>query len=167
MEFEAVDEGVLAKILVAEGTDDVAVGAVIAVMAEEDEDVAEAAANAGNASTGNASAPKPDAAEKAVETPAANAQQTLLLQQASQQLSQQLRQPLTVTALKQAHSLSEWQSRPVLTFLPLPVRGIWSYCKTRYRSGTVTTSKSCTSNCFYAICTSSSTCSSNNLRRTC
>ncbi|UZK69382.1 pyruvate dehydrogenase complex dihydrolipoamide acetyltransferase [Sphingomonas sp. S1-29] len=38
MEFEAVDEGVIAKILVAEGTDGVKVGTVIAIIAEEGED---------------------------------------------------------------------------------------------------------------------------------
>jgi len=38
MEVEAVDEGVLAKILVPEGTERVAVNAVIAILAEEDED---------------------------------------------------------------------------------------------------------------------------------
>ncbi|UUL82897.1 pyruvate dehydrogenase complex dihydrolipoamide acetyltransferase [Sphingomonas qomolangmaensis] len=38
MEFEAVDEGVMAKILVAEGTDGVKVGTVIAIIAEEGED---------------------------------------------------------------------------------------------------------------------------------
>ena len=38
MEVEAVDEGVLAKILVAEGTEDVAVNAPIAVLLEEGED---------------------------------------------------------------------------------------------------------------------------------
>ncbi|MBB4153675.1 pyruvate dehydrogenase E2 component (dihydrolipoamide acetyltransferase) [Sphingomonas jinjuensis] len=38
MEFEAVDEGVIAKILVAEGTDNVKVGAAIAILAEEGED---------------------------------------------------------------------------------------------------------------------------------
>jgi len=38
MEFEAVDEGVIAKILVAEGTDGVKVGTVIAVLAGEGED---------------------------------------------------------------------------------------------------------------------------------
>ena len=38
MEFEAVDEGTIAKILVAEGTDNVAVGAVIAILAEDGED---------------------------------------------------------------------------------------------------------------------------------
>src|SRR5438093_5584996 len=53
MEFEAVDEGKIAKIVVPEGTDEVKVGAVIAIMAEEGEDVS-AAAN---------SAPPPTAAE--------------------------------------------------------------------------------------------------------
>lgn len=38
MEFEAVDEGTISKILIAEGTDNVAVGAVIAEMIGEDED---------------------------------------------------------------------------------------------------------------------------------
>ena len=38
MEFEAVDEGTIAKILVAEGTDNVKVGTVIATIAGEGED---------------------------------------------------------------------------------------------------------------------------------
>jgi len=38
MEFEAIDEGTIAKILVAEGTDEVKVGTVIAILAGEDED---------------------------------------------------------------------------------------------------------------------------------
>ncbi|MBB3763733.1 pyruvate dehydrogenase complex E1 component subunit beta [Sphingomicrobium lutaoense] len=38
MEFEAVDEGVLLKILVDEGTDNVAVGSAIAIIGEEGED---------------------------------------------------------------------------------------------------------------------------------
>src|SRR3712207_6034187 len=37
MEFEAVDEGTIAKILIAEGTDEVKVGTVIAVLAGEGE----------------------------------------------------------------------------------------------------------------------------------
>ncbi|WP_010544040.1 pyruvate dehydrogenase complex dihydrolipoamide acetyltransferase [Sphingomonas elodea] len=44
MEFEAVDEGVIGKILVAEGTDNVKVGTVIAVIAGEGEDVSSATA---------------------------------------------------------------------------------------------------------------------------
>ena len=40
MEFEAVDEGVIAKILVSEGSDNVKVGTVIAILAEEGEDAA-------------------------------------------------------------------------------------------------------------------------------
>src|SRR4051794_28276137 len=43
MEVEAADEGVLAKIVVPEGTDNVAVNTPIAVLAEEGEDVAAAA----------------------------------------------------------------------------------------------------------------------------
>jgi pyruvate dehydrogenase E2 component (dihydrolipoamide acetyltransferase) len=39
MEFEAIDEGVISKILVAEGTDEVKVGTVIAIIAGEGEDV--------------------------------------------------------------------------------------------------------------------------------
>jgi pyruvate dehydrogenase E2 component (dihydrolipoamide acetyltransferase) len=50
MEFEAVDEGTIAKILVPEGSDEVKVGTVIALIAEEGED---AAAVSGAASRGD------------------------------------------------------------------------------------------------------------------
>ena len=63
MEVEAVDEGTIAKILVPEGTQDVAVNDVIAVLAGEGEDVKSAGAAA--------SAPPKAAAEKAAEAPAA------------------------------------------------------------------------------------------------
>lgn len=43
MEFEAVEEGTIAKIVVAEGTDNVKVGEVIAIIAEDGEDVGDAA----------------------------------------------------------------------------------------------------------------------------
>jgi pyruvate dehydrogenase E2 component (dihydrolipoyllysine-residue acetyltransferase) len=46
MEFEAVDEGTIAKILVAEGTDGVKVGAPIALLAGEGEDASASAAPA-------------------------------------------------------------------------------------------------------------------------
>src|SRR6266481_3465292 len=62
MEVEAVDEGTIAKILVPEGTQDVAVNDVIAVLAGDGEDVKAAGAAA-------ASAPK--AAAPAAQTPAA------------------------------------------------------------------------------------------------
>jgi pyruvate dehydrogenase E2 component (dihydrolipoamide acetyltransferase) len=55
MEYEAVDEGTLAKIVVPEGTQDVAVNSVIAVLAGEGEDV-KAAASA--AKTAPAKAPE-------------------------------------------------------------------------------------------------------------
>jgi pyruvate dehydrogenase E2 component (dihydrolipoamide acetyltransferase) len=79
MEFEAVDEGTIAKILVPEGTDGVKVGAPIALMAGEGEDVGTAAA-AAPAPAAKKEAPAPKAAEPAppvqapVETPAAPAQ---------------------------------------------------------------------------------------------
>ena len=49
MEVEAVDEGVVAKILVEAGTENVKVNALIALLAAEGEDVAEAAAGGGAA----------------------------------------------------------------------------------------------------------------------
>ncbi|MES2044332.1 MAG: pyruvate dehydrogenase complex E1 component subunit beta, partial [Pseudomonadota bacterium] len=49
MEFEAVDEGVVSKILVAEGTDNVKVGTVIATLAAEGEDAAAPASAAASA----------------------------------------------------------------------------------------------------------------------
>jgi pyruvate dehydrogenase E2 component (dihydrolipoamide acetyltransferase) len=70
MEYEAVDEGTLAKIVVPEGTQDVAVNAVIAVLADEGEDVAAAASSAKGAPQ---AAAKP--AASSFETPAARAPQ--------------------------------------------------------------------------------------------
>jgi len=49
MEYEAVDDGVMAKIVVPEGTNDVAVNQLIAVMAQEGEDPEAAAASAASA----------------------------------------------------------------------------------------------------------------------
>src|SRR5581483_9228656 len=59
MEVEAVDEGTLAKIVVPEGTQDVAVNAVIAVLAGEGEDVKAAAAGAKPAPEKKAAAVSP------------------------------------------------------------------------------------------------------------
>src|SRR5262245_64971168 len=59
MEYEAIDEGTLAKIVVPEGTQDVPVQALIAVLAEEGEDVKAAAAAAGKAAPPAAHAAKP------------------------------------------------------------------------------------------------------------
>jgi len=84
MEFEAVDEGKIAKILVPEGTDGVKVGAPIAILAGEGEDISAAAPKADTAPVeapkAAAPAPKADATPKSapvqapVETPAASAQ---------------------------------------------------------------------------------------------
>ena len=48
MEVEALDDGVMAKLVIAEGTQNVAVNALIAVLAEEGEDASEAAKGAEN-----------------------------------------------------------------------------------------------------------------------
>jgi pyruvate dehydrogenase E2 component (dihydrolipoamide acetyltransferase) len=71
MEVEAVDEGTIAKIVVPEGTQDVAVNDVIAVLAGEGEDV-KAAAGAGAASAPPKAAPAAEAppAAKPAPTPA-------------------------------------------------------------------------------------------------
>jgi pyruvate dehydrogenase E2 component (dihydrolipoamide acetyltransferase) len=63
MEFEAVDEGMVSQILVAEGTDGVKVGTVIAVIAGEGED-------AGSAKAAPAPAAASAAAEAKAEAPA-------------------------------------------------------------------------------------------------
>ncbi|WP_338446108.1 pyruvate dehydrogenase complex dihydrolipoamide acetyltransferase [Pelagerythrobacter marensis] len=65
MEFEAVDEGTIVAIEVAEGTEGVKVGTVIAILAGEDEDPEEAkAAAASNASGKSDDSGKPDGSEK-------------------------------------------------------------------------------------------------------
>lgn len=61
MEFEAIDEGVVGKLLVEEGTDDVAVGTVIAILLEDGEDTdAISAPKAEKASAGEPSEAKED-----------------------------------------------------------------------------------------------------------
>ena len=65
MEFEAIDEGVLEKILVPAGTEDVAVGAVIALIAGEGDTAAPAAAPAAEAAAAPAPAPAPKAEKPA------------------------------------------------------------------------------------------------------
>ena len=73
MEFEAVDEGKIAKILVSEGAEGVKVGTVIAIIAEEGEDLAEVAAGGGAAAPKPAAAPKADPVPSKVEAPAPKA----------------------------------------------------------------------------------------------
>ena len=80
MEVEAVDEGTIAKILVPEGTQDVPVNNVIAVLAGDGEDVKAAGAGAASAPAPKSEAPKaeaPKAAAPAVASaPAAPAPKT-------------------------------------------------------------------------------------------
>jgi pyruvate dehydrogenase E2 component (dihydrolipoamide acetyltransferase) len=70
MEVEAVDEGTIAKILVPEGTQDVAVNDVISVLAADGEDVKAAGAGAASApKPAPAAAPAPQAAAPAPAAP--------------------------------------------------------------------------------------------------
>ncbi|MEO3999734.1 pyruvate dehydrogenase complex dihydrolipoamide acetyltransferase [Mesorhizobium sp. CAU 1732] len=63
MEVEAVDEGTVAKLVVAAGTEGVKVNAVIAILAEEGEDASAAAKGSGKAEA-KAEAPKEDAKQE-------------------------------------------------------------------------------------------------------
>jgi pyruvate dehydrogenase E1 component beta subunit len=76
MEVEAVDEGILAKILVADGTENVAVNTRIGVIAAEGEDVS-AAASAGGKAAAPEKAPEPKAEAKSEDAPAASKPDTV------------------------------------------------------------------------------------------
>ena len=69
MEVEAVDEGTIAKILVPEGTQDVPVNDVIAVLAGDGEDVKAAGAGAASAPPKSAAAAPPTAAKPIASSP--------------------------------------------------------------------------------------------------
>jgi pyruvate dehydrogenase E1 component beta subunit len=71
MEFEAIDEGVLSKLLIAAGTEDVAVGAVIALIEGEGEEAAPAPAPAETQAPAPTPSPTPKA-EKPVSAPASD-----------------------------------------------------------------------------------------------
>jgi pyruvate dehydrogenase E2 component (dihydrolipoamide acetyltransferase) len=74
MEYESIDDGVLAKIVVPEGTQDVPVNQLIAVLAAEGEDPKAAVAAAGKPATAKPpEAPKPAAAQPAAAPRAAAA----------------------------------------------------------------------------------------------
>ncbi|MBY6120135.1 pyruvate dehydrogenase complex E1 component subunit beta [Mameliella alba] len=70
MEFEAVDEGVMGKILVSEGTQNVAVNTPIAVLVEEGEEVPDQVGNTGAAVQPAKPAAQPAAAAAQPATPA-------------------------------------------------------------------------------------------------
>ena len=70
MEVEAVDEGVVAKLVVAAGTEGVAVNAVIAVLAEEGEDPASVQAGGGGAPAPAPAAAEPEQAPETKPAPA-------------------------------------------------------------------------------------------------
>ena len=70
MEYESIDDGVLAKIVVPEGTQDVPVNQLIAVLAAEGEDPKAAAAAAGKSAAAKDKEPAKPAAAPAAAAPA-------------------------------------------------------------------------------------------------
>ncbi len=95
MEVEAVDEGTIAKILVPEGTQDVPVNDVIAVLAGDGEDVKAAGAGAAQAKP---EAAKPDAAKPDASKAEAKAEPT------------KPEAPKTDTAKPEAPTKAEWSA---------------------------------------------------------
>src|SRR5271170_7580303 len=73
MEYEAVDDGTLAKILVPEGSADIAVNQPIAILAAEGEDVKAAAGSGGVPAKAAPATAAPAAAAPAAAAPAASA----------------------------------------------------------------------------------------------
>ncbi|MBB5722053.1 pyruvate dehydrogenase E1 component beta subunit [Loktanella ponticola] len=73
MEFEAVDEGIIGKIVIAEGSEGVKVNEVIAILVEEGEDVPEAGATAAPAAAASNTAPAEAKAPAEAAAPAAPA----------------------------------------------------------------------------------------------
>ena len=59
MEVEAIDEGTLGKILIPEGTEDVAVNTPIAIILADGESAADLGEGAGSAAEGSESLPRP------------------------------------------------------------------------------------------------------------
>jgi pyruvate dehydrogenase E1 component beta subunit len=90
MEFEAVDEGTVAKIVIPEGTDGVKVGEVIALIAAEGEDASAASAPAPAAKAKPAVEPQGEAAER---------QATGVAETGTQQLASQARAEVTDPAI--------------------------------------------------------------------
>src|SRR3979490_289692 len=74
MEYEAIDEGTLAKIVVPEGTQDVPVNQLIAVLADEGEDVKAAAGGAEKSAAPAAKLAVPAAKPASASAPAASAE---------------------------------------------------------------------------------------------
>lgn len=77
MEYEGIDDGVVAKIFVPEGTEDVAVGTVIAMLAEEGEDIASVSASTSTSSAQTETKTKLVAQEKTVHPEPVEGQKTV------------------------------------------------------------------------------------------
>jgi pyruvate dehydrogenase E1 component beta subunit len=95
MEVEAIDEGILAKILVPDDTDNVAVNTPIAILAGEGEDVSAAAAPR-PAGPGNGASAAPAAEQKTFESTPPNAPDTVPATAKAPSAAAQPPQPQTV-----------------------------------------------------------------------
>jgi pyruvate dehydrogenase E1 component beta subunit len=95
MEVEAIDEGILAKILVPDDTDNVAVNTRIAILAGEGEDVS-AATGPTAAPQGNGASAAPAAEQKTAESAPPNAPDTVPAQAKAPSAAAQPPQPQTV-----------------------------------------------------------------------
>ncbi len=108
MEYESVDDGVMAKIVVPEGTSDVPVNQLIAVLAQEGEDPKAAAAAAGKA------------AEK---TPGGRAPSSPPSPPRGEGAAQQARAPSTAAAANSTAPVAKSPSEPQAPRTPSPQRG--------------------------------------------
>jgi pyruvate dehydrogenase E1 component beta subunit len=95
MEVEAIDEGILAKILVPDDTDNVAVNTRIAILAGEGEDVS-AATGPAAAPQGNGASAAPAAEQKTAESAPPNAPDSVPAQAKAPSAAAQPPQPQTV-----------------------------------------------------------------------
>jgi pyruvate dehydrogenase E1 component beta subunit len=95
MEVEAIDEGILAKILVPDDTDNVAVNTPIAILAGEGEDVSATAAPRPTGQ-GNGASPAPAAEQKSAESAPPNAPDTVPATAKAPSAAAQPPQPQTV-----------------------------------------------------------------------
>ena len=112
MEVEAVDEGTIAKILVPEGTQDVAVNDVIAVLAGEGEDVKAAGAGAAGAPPKAAAAPAPKPAAAAAPAAAPRRRPLQLLRRPRRRPQRLRRRPTDTPASFRRRWRDAWQRKP-------------------------------------------------------
>ena len=137
MEYEAVDDGTLAKIVVPEGTQDVAVNSVIAVLANEGEDVKAAA----SASAKAPAAPKRKSRKNLMPNnprrPPADAGYASPLRRRPRRRSTVFAQPVP-TAFSLRPWPAVWRRKPIFDLEPRAgLWPAWPRHRARYRAGKI------------------------------